>query len=79
MQLSLTVCFCHVMYAFYSESTLYSCLNVKELRTPYRQVLRTQLNHLASLAKWMSVRLRTRWFRVRLQLQSLQLSLIDNN
>ena len=26
----LTVCYCHVMYAFQSESTLYSCLNVKE-------------------------------------------------
>ena len=26
-----TVCSCHVMYAFESESTLYSCLNVKEL------------------------------------------------
>ena len=28
---SLTVCSCHVTYAFQSESTLYSCLNVKEL------------------------------------------------
>ena len=27
---------------------------------PYRQVLITQLNHLASLAKWLSVRLRTK-------------------
>ena len=27
----LTVCFYHVTYAFQSESTLYSCLNVKEL------------------------------------------------
>ena len=27
----LTVCFYHVMYAFQSESTLCSCLNVKEL------------------------------------------------
>ena len=26
-----TVCSCHVMYAFQSETTLYSCLNVKEL------------------------------------------------
>ena len=26
-----TVCFYHVTYAFQSESTLYSCLNVKEL------------------------------------------------
>ena len=28
----LTVCSCHVTYAFESESTLYSCLNVKELQ-----------------------------------------------
>ena len=27
----LTVCYCHVTYAFQSESTLYNCLNVKEL------------------------------------------------
>ena len=27
----LTVCFCHVTYAFQSKSTLYSCLNVKEI------------------------------------------------
>ena len=27
----MTVCFYHVTYAFQSESTLYSCLNVKEL------------------------------------------------
>ena len=27
----LTVCSCHVTYAFESESTLYGCLNVKEL------------------------------------------------
>ena len=26
-----TVCFCHVTYVFESESTLYSCLNVKEV------------------------------------------------
>ena len=29
--LNLTVCSYHVTYAFQSESTLYSCLNVKEL------------------------------------------------
>ena len=30
-EFQLTVCSCHVTYAFESESTLYSCLNVKEL------------------------------------------------
>ena len=29
--IQLPVCFYHVTYAFQSESTLYSCLNVKEL------------------------------------------------
>ena len=28
----------------------------------HRTVLRTQLNHLASFAKWLNVRLRTQWF-----------------
>ena len=36
---------------------------------------RTQFNHLASLAKWLSVRLRTKWFWVRVQLQSLHLQI----
>ena len=31
-----TVCSCHVMYAFQSESTLHSCQNVKELLTRSR-------------------------------------------
>ena len=30
-EIILTVCSYHVTYAFQSESTLYSCLNVKEL------------------------------------------------
>ena len=69
----MSVCSYHVTYAFQSESTLHSCLNVKELlahsetrtwhdkniqsNAPYRKVLTTQLNYLASLAKWLSVRL----------------------
>ena len=32
-----TVCFCHVTYGFQSESTLYSCLNVKELLAQNRR------------------------------------------
>ena len=42
---------------------------------PWRQVLRTQLNHLVSLAKFLSVRLLTKWFWVRFQLQSLNFRL----
>ena len=29
-KITVTVCSCHVTYVFQSESTLYSCLNVKE-------------------------------------------------
>ena len=84
-----TVCSCHVTYAFQSESILYSYLNVKELLARSRleiwlrlrdcNWIRTQ-NHLirkrtkASLAKWLSVRLRTKWswFRVKMQPLSFQ-------
>ena len=44
---------------------------------PYRWVLITQLNHLANLAKWLSVRLRTKWWWVRVPLQSLVFSLFS--
>ena len=81
-----TVCSCHVTYTFQSESTLYSCLNVKELlarsrlklwrrsdfnwtRTQKHLVRKRTLNHLA---KWLSVRLRTKCFWVRVQLKSKQ-------
>ena len=63
----MSVCSCHVTYAFQSESTLCSCLNVREL------LART------SLAKWLSVRLRTKWFWVRVQLQSLHYLLFQRN
>ena len=87
----MTVCSYHVTYAFQSESTLCSCLNVKELlarsrreiwslsdcnwtRTQNYLVCKRTLNHLAklSLAKWLSRRLRTKWFWVQVQLQSLK-------
>ena len=71
---------------FQSESKLSSCLIVKELlgrswreiwrssdsnwtRTQNHLVLKRTLNHLA---KWLSVLLRTKWFCVRVQLQSLR-------
>ena len=65
----LSVCFRHVVYAFQSESTLYSCLNGKELLARNRREIWSL--SLASLAKWLSVRLRTKWLSVRVQLQSL--------
>ena len=42
---------------------------------PYKYVLTTQLNRLASLAKWLSVWLWTKWLWVRVQLQSLKLQI----
>ena len=57
----LTVCCYHVTYAFQSESTLYSCLNVKKLLArntqPFCQT---------------SVRLRTKWLWVRVPFLSLK-------
>ena len=41
----------------------------------YRQVHTTQLNHLVSVAKWLSVRLWTKWLWVRVQLQSLKIQI----
>ena len=90
----MTVYSCHVTYAFQSESTIYSFLNVKELlawrrckiwslsdcnwsQTHNRLTHKRTLNHLdklASLAKWLSVRLWTKWLWVRVQLQSLNIS-----
>ena len=57
----LTVYFYDVAYAFQSESTLYSCLNVKELLAQSRRKI------------WLSVHLWTKWLWVRVQLQSLKL------
>ena len=83
---------CHITYAFQSEFTPYSCLNIKELlarnrreiwslsdfnwtRTRNHLVRKLTLNRLGKLvewvAKWLSVRLRTKRLWVLVQLQSL--------
>ena len=79
----MTVCSCHLTYAFQGETTLYSCLNVKELFAQSKCEIwslsecnwtRNQ-NHLVCkqtlnhLAIWLSVCLGTKWFWVRVQLQ----------
>ena len=79
----MTVCSCNLTYVFQSESTLYSCLNVKELFAWRKRKIwslseynwtRNQ-KHLVCkqtlnhLAIWLSVCLRTKWFWVRVQLQ----------
>ena len=43
-----------------------------QLIAPYRKVLTTQLNHSASLAKYLSVPLQTKWLRVHVPLLSLK-------
>ena len=70
----LTVIYYYVMYAFQSESTLYSCLNIKEVLTQNRHniwrlsesngirthlVQKWTLNHLAKLVKSLSCFVRT--------------------
>ena len=40
-----------------------------ESNGPCTKILKTQLNHMVRLAKWLSVRLRTKWFWVWLQFQ----------
>ena len=82
----MSVCSCHVTYTFQSESTLYSCLNVRELLAQGRRKIwnlsdcnwtRTQ-NHLVCkrtlnhLAQWLSVCLQTKWFWVRVLLHLLK-------
>ena len=42
----------------------------------YRFVLTTQLNHLVSLTKWLSARLRAKWLWVRPRLLSLKLEIL---
>ena len=70
---SWTVCSCHVTYVLQSESTFYSCLNVKELLAQSRREI-WRWSDCRCLAKWLSVCLRTMWFWVRVQLQSLHTS-----
>ena len=78
MKVLFTVCSCHVTYAFQSESTLYSCLNVKELLAQNRREIlifsdcnetRTH-NHL--IRKRTLNHLRTKCLWVQVPLQSLK-------
>ena len=62
-----TLCSCHVTYAFESESTLYSSRNslLEAGAKSEGEVTAPGLE-----PKWLSVHLRTKWFRVGVQLQS---------
>ena len=61
----LTVCSFHVTCAFQSESTLYSCLNFKELFAQNRRSI------------YVNVRLRTKWLWIGILLQPLGLIFDD--
>ena len=91
--LGLTVWYYHVTYAFQSESTLYSSLNVKQL-LPWNKRDSWSLSDsnrirahiyllckrtLNHLAKWLSVCLRTKWLWVRIPLLSLKPRFNSNN
>ena len=68
----------HTLYCrvwIHSETRTWHNNNIQS-NEPGRQVVTTQHNHLASLTKWLSVHLRTKWFWVRIQLQSLEECLI---
>ena len=85
MWIILTVFSYHVTHAFQSESTLYICLNVKQLFAWSKREIwslngcnRTRThNHLVHertlnhLGRWSSVHLWTKWLWVRVQLRSL--------
>ena len=58
----------------HSETRTWHGKNLQSI-VPYRKVLTTQLNHLASLAKWLSVRLWTKWLWFWVQLQSFKLQI----
>ena len=56
----------------FSEMHAWHDKNIQSI-APYRQVLKTQLTHFNRFSKWLSVRLRSKWFWVRFQLKSLKL------
>ena len=63
-----TVCYYHVTYAFQSESTLHSWLNVKEFLAQNKRNIWSLSDsnrirtHNYLVHKWLSIRLRTKWF-----------------
>ena len=57
-----------------SETRVWHDNNIQS-NAPYRKVLTTQLNDLASLAKCFSVCLRTKWLQVRISLLSLKIQI----
>ena len=58
----------------HSETPMLDDKNIQP-NAPYRQILRTQLNHLVNLSKWLSFCLRTKCFWVWVQLRPLKLQI----
>ena len=76
----LIVCSYHVTYSFHCESTLHSCLNVKELLAQSRRHIWRLIDgngtRLVSFAKWLSDRSQTTGLWVQVPMQSLRLLLL---
>ena len=70
----------HVTYLFHCESTLHSCLNVKEILAQSRRHIwrLSDCNgtRLVSFDRWLNDRSQTKWLWVRVPLQSLRLLLL---
>ena len=60
--------------SIHSETRTWQDNNIRS-NAPYRKVLTAQLNHLANLAKWLSVRLRTKWLWARISMLSVKLQI----
>ena len=80
------VCYYHVMYAFQSESTFHSCLNVKGTpRTKQGNIwsLNDELvwpnGWVNQLRKWLNVPLRTKWLWVQISLLTLKDEIFSEN
>ena len=87
------VCFYHVTYVFQSESTLYSCLNVKELLAgnrrdiwnlsgcngtrTHKHLVRKRILNHLAKLAKLSARLRTKWLWVRVPLQSCKINVCN--
>ena len=58
----------------HSETHTWSDKNI-QINALYREVITTQVNHLANFAKWLSVSLKAKWSWVGVLLQSLNLQI----
>ena len=86
--MDLNVCDYHVTYPFqfldikvtiecrFTLKGVGDMIFILQSNAQYRKVLTTQLNHLASLATWLSVHLPTNWLYIQILLLSLKLQIL---